>query len=748
MKYAALLWFCAVVFLCSPALAQQSPPPTQTPGLGPYEGSGAATDFWPGDPHGAVNANWIAEKANDVIWFINRQNSSLNKKESDASFWGTNWGFASFTPRGDGRVYYDPYGPSGCATGGGRWLVSELGTMKYSDGTYQGGMVWAISQSADPTSWWEWWTADPNTRNSTICTGNNFCPSDYPQLGFNTNFIAITSHLFFGNLDPKLFIFPKDPAECSGSIPTWFNVDDPSVDLANAAETYFTNGQDLDGGTLYLVNAYNPAGGEIELSTITSAPSTSTPLCSGSTQVCSGTTPNLCYNPCVSIESVDAANGWSSFLKPSAVAPVAQEGTKVPINYELFADEFPSVVVRNHAVWAAHTIPVQPTGANPQAPTFIARAPAESEQSSGTATAKVPVPSGSKPGDRLMAVLLIAAGSQTASPSLPSGWNLLPLANVNSTSITLSGCVPLTFWAATHTYGGNANLYSFSFPVSTITDCYGNTGYSELIGYIVSYRYATSSVSAYVGTDSSQSATYSPIAVPQNYDVANVFWGFNKESNDENGIAMTWNSPSGTPALSVKTPLSVVFPFLTADLFWPGPGTTNLGQYVATQKSPVAQPPLTAFSFPLQAAPAWVAQWWQIGIDGSSTLGTQRIGGLGIGYDGLNANALDPSIAVNNEGDVLVGFSEVSPSNYLSAAYALQPASSAGEDTPYVYQPGKGPYMGVYGEERRPGDYSHTVVDPTDDFTFWTATDFAWPPLDSTVSNARGWGLTWAWVAP
>lgn len=738
---------CAVLLLASTVLAQQSPPPTQTPGLGPYEGSGTATNVWPGDPHGAVNTQWIGEKANNVIWFLNRQNSKLDQKLSDASFWGTNWGFASFTPRGDGRMYYDPYGPAGCSTGGGRWLVSELGTMKYSDGTYQGGIVWAISQSSDPTSWWMWWTADPNARSSAVCSGNNFCPSDYPQLGFNTNFIAITSHLFYANGDPELFIFPKGPAECSGSISTWLNVDDSTVDLANPAETYFTNGQDVDGSTLYLVNTYNTLNGEIELSTITSSPSSSQSLCSGSTQVCSATTPNLCYNPCVSIASIGSANGWNSFLDPGAVSPVSQEGDKTAINYEPFADHFPSVVVRNNAVWAAHTIPVQPTGTNPQAPTFIANAVAESEQTSGTAITKVPVPSGSEPGDRLIAVLT-TAGSQTGSPSLPSGWSLLPLANVNSNSITLNGCVPETFWTATHTYNGSASSYSFSFPVSSLTDCHGNTGVNELVGYMVSYRQALANVTAFVGTDPSQSATYNPITISENYELANIFWGANYESNDENGVKMTWNSPSETPPLTVETPLSVVFPFLTADLFWPGPGSTNLGQYIATQKS-AASPPLTAFSFLFPAAPSWVVQWWQIGIDSSvGSLHTNRIGGIGLSYDGLNANGLDPSIAVNNEDDALIGFSEVSPSNYLSAAYVLKPASSASEDTPYVYQPGKGPYMGVYGAERRPGDYSHTAVDPTDDFTFWTVTDFAGPQLDSTVSNARAWQLTWAWVAP
>lgn len=221
----------------SSVFAQTSPPPSNGPNPGPGEALSGATSFVPGDPHGAVGPTHVVLKANEEFQFINRSTGAVTTT-TDSAFWGTNWGFATRAFRGDGRVYFDPYGPgSTCATGGGRWLALELAQANYSNGTHQGGIVWAISQTSDPTgSWAFWWTADPNAQSSTLCTAGHLCRSDYPQLGFNTSLVAISVHQFYQNLDPEIFIFPKAPAECSGSISVWFNEEDATNDVTCPAQ--------------------------------------------------------------------------------------------------------------------------------------------------------------------------------------------------------------------------------------------------------------------------------------------------------------------------------------------------------------------------------------------------------------------------------------------------------------------------------------------------------------------------------
>jgi hypothetical protein len=61
---------------------------------------------------------------------------------------------------------------------------------------------------------------------------------------------------------------------------------------------------------------------------------------------------------------------------------------------------------------------------------------------------------------------------------------------------------------------------------------------------------------------------------------------------------------------------------------------------------------------PATSATSTAAQWWTIGLDSSSAevFDVERLGGNGTTL-GSNYNALDPAIAVNAAGDVLVGFS-------------------------------------------------------------------------------------------
>jgi hypothetical protein len=140
---------------------------------------------------------------------------------------------------------------------------------------------------------------------------------------------------------------------------------------------------------------------------------------------------------------------------------------------------------------------------------------------------------------------------------------------------------------------------------------------------------------------------------------------------------------------------------------------------------------------PTSGANRSAAQWWQ--IDPSNATVTQ----FGRVDDATATNFYAfPSISVNSNNDVLLGYSTFSSSIYASSAYSFQangdPVNTLQD--PYVYKSGLATYYKTFGGgSNRWGDYTTTIIDPTDD-SFWTLQEFA-----STPSN--NWGTVWANVA-
>lgn len=93
-----------------------------------------------------------------------------------------------------------------------------------------------------------------------------------------------------------------------------------------------------------------------------------------------------------------------------------------------------------------------------------------------------------------------------------------------------------------------------------------------------------------------------------------------------------------------------------------------------------------------------------------------------------NLDFLDPSIAVNSSGTVVVGYTGTGP-NQNPSAFASIGTTVGGVttfDPPLLTQAGAGTYNVTFGSGRnRWGDYSATVVDPDDPFTFWTFQEIA-----------------------
>jgi len=137
-------------------------------------------------------------------------------------------------------------------------------------------------------------------------------------------------------------------------------------------------------------------------------------------------------------------------------------------------------------------------------------------------------------------------------------------------------------------------------------------------------------------------------------------------------------------------------------------------------------------------------QWWQINPTSNSVQQRARIDSTsGLFY-------AFPSIAVNQNNDVMIGYSRFSSSQFAGADYAYRAGTDAAntlrDDT--VLKAGAATYSALDEVGRnRWGDYSATTVDPTNDIDFWTLQEYVastdtwatwWGKIGTTTCNAPG----------
>jgi hypothetical protein len=132
------------------------------------------------------------------------------------------------------------------------------------------------------------------------------------------------------------------------------------------------------------------------------------------------------------------------------------------------------------------------------------------------------------------------------------------------------------------------------------------------------------------------------------------------------------------------------------------------------------------------------AQWWQLATDG-----TVRQFGRVDDSTGTVFYAY-PSIAVNANDDAVLGYSRFSANQFAGANYSVRlagdPLNTMRSDT--VLKAGEASYFktfGPSGSENRWGDYSNTVVDPSNDMDIWTIQEYAATP----TGGSDRWGTWW-----
>src|SRR4029453_3725141 len=116
-----------------------------------------------------------------------------------------------------------------------------------------------------------------------------------------------------------------------------------------------------------------------------------------------------------------------------------------------------------------------------------------------------------------------------------------------------------------------------------------------------------------------------------------------------------------------------------------------------------------------------------------------------------------PSIAVNKNGDFMVGYSQFSSAQHPSAGYSMHLAGDAAGSIrdAVISKPGDDYYHKTFTTatgRNRWGDFSATQVDPADDMTLWAVQEYAKTRIGTndgnTGSNSSKWSTWWSAVAP
>src|SRR5439155_10217865 len=114
-----------------------------------------------------------------------------------------------------------------------------------------------------------------------------------------------------------------------------------------------------------------------------------------------------------------------------------------------------------------------------------------------------------------------------------------------------------------------------------------------------------------------------------------------------------------------------------------------------------------------------------------------------------------PHVAVNSQGDFLIGYSQFSSAQHPSAGYSYHDhADGAGTvRDPFIYKAGEDYYHKDFGSGRnRWGDFTTAQVDPSDDQTLWVLQEYAKPRVNTddggTGANGSRWSSFWANLTP
>ena len=180
------------------------------------------------------------------------------------------------------------------------------------------------------------------------------------------------------------------------------------------------------------------------------------------------------------------------------------------------------------------------------------------------------------------------------------------------------------------------------------------------------------------------------------------------------------NGPATAPSTGSPTPISVTTRSAPPDAEQPGPKKNLETNDSRFSSSVVIQDGSLWAAHPVNVDGRAAIEWYQIRQSDNVVLQSGLIADDDLAF-------YYPSISVNDYGDVVIGFSGSSESQYVST-YAAVGDTLSGVTTfsaPTLLHAGVSDYERLDTINRnRWGDYSATVADPTNPFRFWTFQEY------------------------
>jgi len=342
---------------------------------------------------------------------------------------------------------------------------------------------------------------------------------------------------------------------------------------------------------------------------------------------------------------------------------------------------------------------------------------------------------------------IISAGANAASPTAyiligvsqtndPTGaWNLYKV------SVDANGAS----WADYPTLGFNGDWIVVQTNVFTVSQG----------GYVGSYIYAFDKADLYAGGAGQYTVFHDPTgftdypAVTHDNTLATEY------------LVRNWDGASGTLRISaIAGPigaevLTIGVAFPQAAKGWQDAGAENFApQLGSTARIDTDDDRIencvyrngslwaaqTVF-FPATGTPTRSsAQWWQINTASGSVGVVQQLGERDDPTGQFDYAY--PTLDVNANDDMMIGYSRFGASQYASANYSFRrhddPPNALEADT--VFKPGEAPYFKDFGTgDNRWGDYSNVAVDPINDLDLWTIQEYA--------ATGNTWGTWWGALA-
>lgn len=274
-----------------------------------FQGLGDANTSIPPDTHGAIGPNHIMTALNTQVRIQSKTGTTVSTVSLNSFFASVGGGGGTFDP----RVLYDPYQ--------NRWICVAVDDAAAATSK----VLIAVSQTNDPTGTWNFYGYDHDAANLEW--------ADYPMVGFNKNWIAVSINDFanVGNTfqGANCYIFDKSTLYAGAVSPTVTKVQvgTAAASLGNVhqpVETY-----DNTTETLYIIQRWNSTAGQLRVYTITGTPAAPTLTATG---------------------LFPTSTGWST----TAVAAPQSGGGAITITNN--DSRMQRVVLRNGSIWAAHTI--------------------------------------------------------------------------------------------------------------------------------------------------------------------------------------------------------------------------------------------------------------------------------------------------------------------------------------------------------------------------------------------------------